>query len=105
MTADDWAAADQRSIMFFLNGQMIPTPDARGQQILDDSFLVLLNGAADQLKFTLPGEAYGRLWEIMVYTADPDRRGSAHQVRATERIVLGARSIQILLRMDDARER
>jgi glycogen operon protein len=91
--------------MFFLNGQMIPTPDARGRQIFDDSFLVLLNGAADQVKFTLPGESYGRQWELVVDTADPDRRGSAHRVRATERIVLAARSIQILLRMDDARER
>jgi glycogen operon protein len=105
MAAEDWAAADQRSIMFFLNGQMIPSPDARGLQILDDSFLVLLNGAADQVKFTLPGEPYGRLWELVVDTADPDRRGAAHQVRATERVVLAARSIQILRRMDDARER
>jgi isoamylase len=105
MTTDDWGAGDQRSIMVFLNGQAIPTPDARGQQILDDSFLVLINADAEQVKFTLPREAYGRRWQLVVDTADPHDRGSGPHVRAAERVVVTGRSIQVLRRMDDARDR
>jgi glycogen operon protein len=105
MTAEDWAADDQLSIMFFLNGQAIPTLDARGKPILDDSFLVLLNAAGEPMKFTLPGERYGRAWELVLDTADPDRRGTDHRVAATDRVQLVDRSIQILRRLDDARER
>ncbi len=105
MTDDDWASGDQQSIMFFLNGQAIPTPDARGQQILDDSFLVLLNAAAEQVKFTLPGEQYGRAWTLVVDTAEPAHRGAGQRVSAGGRVELVARSIQVLRRMDDARER
>ncbi|HEX6257051.1 MAG TPA: glycogen debranching protein GlgX [Euzebyales bacterium] len=105
MSAEDWDAGDQRSIMVFLNGRAIPTPDARGQQILDDSFLVLINADAEQVKFTLPREAYGRRWQLVVDTADPDDRRTGPHASAAERVVVTGRSIQVLRRMDDARDR
>ena len=105
MTTEDWASEERRSIMFFLNGQAIPTPDRRGQRIRDDSFLVLINGHAEPAKFVLPGERYGRTWELVVDTADPKRRGDEHRVEAEDRLQLTARSIIILRRLDDARER
>ncbi|MBW3606047.1 MAG: glycogen debranching enzyme, partial [Actinobacteria bacterium] len=105
MAEDDWASDDQQSIMFFLNGNEIPTPDARGLPIVDDSFVVLLNAAADPVKFTLPDERYGRLWQLVVDTADPTRWGVGHRAAAGDRVGLVAKSVQVLRRMDDARER
>jgi glycogen operon protein len=103
MTQEDWAA-DRRSLMFFLNGQAIPTPDARGQQIRDDSFLVLINGKDEGVKFTLPGERYGKEWQLVIDTAEPRRREGAVRSYASDRVDVVARSIQIHRRLDDARE-
>jgi glycogen operon protein len=104
MTDADWASDEQQSIMFFLNGRQIPTPNSRGQPIIDDSFLVLLNAAGEAVKFTLPDQRYGRLWQLVVDTADTTRRGVGHRASAGDAVGLIARSVQVLRRMDDARE-
>ncbi len=41
MTHDDWETGYARSLMAFLNGEAIPDPGPRGEQIVDDSFLLL----------------------------------------------------------------
>jgi isoamylase len=71
MTDDDWKAGFARSVAIFLNGKGIPERDALGEAIVDDSFLLLVNAYHQQITFTLPGEAYGRTWDIVVDTADP----------------------------------
>ena len=55
--------------MIFLNGSAIPEPDPRGQQILDDSFLVMFNAHDQPLTFTLPDEEYGAEWIPVIDTA------------------------------------
>jgi glycogen operon protein len=64
-------------MMVFLNGQSIPEPDTRGQQTLDDHFLVIFNGHHDVLPFVLPGEEYGERWVTELDT-------SAQEVEAKE---------------------
>ena len=51
----------QRSAIF-LNGKGIPERDDVGEQIVDDSFLLLFNAHHQQMMFTLPDEAYGQTW-------------------------------------------
>ena len=63
MSDDDWEAGFARSVMVFLNGKAIPTPDPRGEAIVDDSFLLLLNAHHEDLAFTLPAERFGERWE------------------------------------------
>ena len=77
----------------------------KGQPIRGDSFLVLINADAEQVKFTLPREAYGRRWQLVVDTADPDDRRTGPHASAAGRVVVTGRSIQVLRRMDDARDR
>jgi glycogen operon protein len=55
--------------MVFLNGQAIPEPDTRGQQTLDDHFLIIFNGHHGPLPFVLPDENYGKRWVTEVDTA------------------------------------
>ena len=43
MTDDDWDAGFAKSLAVFLNGDGIREPDARGERITDDSFLLLFN--------------------------------------------------------------
>jgi isoamylase len=82
MNPHDWAGGSVRTLAVFLNGHGIPERDALGEPITDDSFLILFNPLSESVTFTLPDKAYGRMWEILVDTADPllakasKRRGS-----------------------------
>jgi glycogen operon protein len=71
MSDDDWTTGYARTVAIFLNGQGIPDRDKLGQDILDDSFLLLCNAHHRAVSFTLPDAHYGRAWEIVVDTADP----------------------------------
>ena len=55
----------------FLNGDGIPDRDALGERVVDDSFLLLFNAHHQKATFTLPDEAYGAAWQVVVDTADP----------------------------------
>ena len=71
MSDEDWNVGFARSVAIFFNGKGIPEHDDVGEQIVDDSFLLLINAHHQQMTFTLPDEAYGRSWEIVIDTADP----------------------------------
>ena len=61
-------ASFARSLQVFLNGRGIATPDMRGVPVVDDSFLLLFNGHHDRLTFTLPPDAFGARWEVVLDT-------------------------------------
>jgi isoamylase len=70
MTDEDWNAGFAKSVMVFLNGNAITEPDARGERITDDSFLLLFNAAERDLDFTIPAACYGEHWTLELDTAD-----------------------------------
>jgi isoamylase len=97
MSDEDWRVGFARSVGIFLNGRGIPERDELGRPIVDDSFLLLINAHHQQITYTLPGEAFGRFWEIVVDTADPllaraRRRGSM----PGSRLRVPARSMLVL---------
>jgi glycogen operon protein len=69
MTDDDWETGYARSIGVFLNGDAIPTPDAYGGRILDDSFFVILNASETDMRWTVPGGAWSRSWTVELDTS------------------------------------
>ncbi|MFC4071558.1 glycogen debranching protein GlgX [Actinoplanes subglobosus] len=71
MTEADWNTRSGMTMTVFLNGHGIPERDALGEEIRDDSFLVLFNPLDEDVAFTLPGRDYGRTWEVAANTADP----------------------------------
>ena len=54
----------------FLNGREIPTRDGHGEQIVDDSFLLLFNAHFEPVTFTLPARRFGARWQVEVATCD-----------------------------------
>ncbi|CDO87468.1 glycogen debranching enzyme [Mycobacterium triplex] len=68
MTDEDWGASFAKSVAVFLNGHGIPGRDARGQRVLDDSFLLCFNAHYEALEFTLPPKEFGAAWNLVVYT-------------------------------------
>ncbi len=68
MSDDEWNNSMARSVMVFLNGDAIAEPDLRGEEIVDDSFLILFNGQPDPTSFTIPDSDYGEVWTAVLDT-------------------------------------
>ena len=69
MSADDWSRGYAKSLAVYLNGKAIPTLDAQGMPVIDDSFLVLFNAHDDAVRFVMPPELVDLEWEIVLYSA------------------------------------
>ena len=72
MSEQDWSVGFAKSLMMFLNGKAIPTRGPRGEEIVDDSFLVCFNAHHEALPFTLPAAVFGRRWQRVLDTSEPD---------------------------------
>ena len=70
MSEQDWTAGVAESLGVFLNGQAIPTPNERGERIIDDSFYVMFNAHHESLTFQLPGAEWGQRWTQVMDTND-----------------------------------
>jgi isoamylase len=94
MDDEAWSNGLAKSLMVFLNGSAIPEPDPRGQQIVDDSFLVMFNAHDDALTFTLPDEEYGPRWVPVIDTALHEI--DQNELQPTWEIKVQPRSIVVL---------
>ncbi len=68
MTDEDWRAGFAKSLGVFLNGSEIPTPNERGERVVDASFYVMFNGHHEALQFRLPPKAWGERWTQVMDT-------------------------------------
>ncbi|MBD8000379.1 MULTISPECIES: glycogen debranching protein GlgX [Oerskovia] len=101
MDTTDWNQGYARSVMVFLGGDDLPERDRRGEPIVDDSFLLLLNASDSPLDFTLPDAAYGASWRTLVRTESPgEPEPSVHAAR--DRITVASFATVLLVR--EARE-
>jgi isoamylase len=71
MDDDDWDSGFAKSLAVFLNGRAIRSPDARGEPVVDDSFLMLFNAHSENVNFTAPPEEFGESWLVEIDTALP----------------------------------
>ncbi len=96
MTDAEWSAEHAGRLGVVLNGEGIPEPDARGQRLVDDSFLLMVNPSGADETFTLPGPAYGAVWQGCLDTAEDEPRASL--VEAGGEVVVEAHSLRLLVR-------
>ena len=101
MTDADWQNGFAKSLGVFLNGQAIPTPDNRGEPIVDDSFYLLFNAHHEAMGFKLPTSTWGDRWVKVIDTHDPVPDLRDHQQhRAGEELPVQSHSIVVLRRVD-----
>ncbi|MGH7289938.1 MAG: glycogen debranching enzyme, partial [Myxococcota bacterium] len=95
MTPDDWNSGFQ-SVAVFLNGDAIPTPNARGERVVDDTFLLCFNAQSDPVEFVAAAEGdYAEEWTGVLDSAVPT--GSTDLVvKSGETFTLQGRSVLIL---------
>ncbi|MEE3064330.1 MAG: glycogen debranching protein GlgX [Actinomycetota bacterium] len=95
MTDEDWGAGFSKSVAVFLNGHGIPDRDARGQRVLDDSFLLCFNAHYEPIEFTLPPKEFGASWQLVVFTG-PEEETPADEVPGGGTLVVDAHSAVVL---------
>ncbi|MFD8912496.1 glycogen debranching protein GlgX [Streptomyces sp. NPDC059575] len=98
MAGQDWQRDDAYSVGVFLNGDAIAERDAYGRRVVDDSFLILLNGYWEPVDFRLPGVSYGERWTTLIDTADPDGVPDERERKAGSGLRVEARSLILLSR-------
>lgn len=95
MTHEDWGESFHKCVAVFLNGDAITAPNARGERVVDDSFLLCFNAGDEPVEFVMPPDDYAREWTAELDTNHP--AGHAEQVvTAGEKAALPSRSLLVL---------
>ena len=104
MTQRDWGAGDGHVVGLFLNGHEFPYRGRRGEQIIDDSFLLLINAHSRGRDVHAAGAALGvRQWALELSHRRPGGRGGlGTYARARRGSRRSARSVTVLKRTDPA---
>jgi glycogen operon protein len=98
MTQRDWGRGEAKTIGVFLNGEEIPWHSPHGEEIHDNSFMLLFNGHYEPITFSLPTRRFGLRWTVVLSTADGSFGDGGRTVAPREPIEVEARSIVVLRR-------
>ncbi|MFD0368919.1 glycogen debranching protein GlgX [Streptomyces sp. NPDC127114] len=104
MTEADWYAP-AATLGLYLSGRDIPGRDARGEQVVDDSFLAILHADHRPVEYRLPGPPWAEAYERVVDTAVEEQSaapGTVHRGGGT--VTVAGRSV-LLLRVVDGQSR
>jgi isoamylase len=86
-----------RPLTVFLNGQGITEPGLRGENIVGDSFLLLLNPGHEDAVIRLPGGLYGEEWQPILDSGDASvTEADSKPMPAGHEFMLMARSVAVL---------
>jgi pullulanase/glycogen debranching enzyme len=107
MSQADWADGSALALGVYLDGSDAPDTGPDGQPLLDDDFLVLVNGWWEPLEFTIGDCRPGLAWRAEIDTFGPAAVAAAPGLvrRAGDRVTVGPRSVLVLRgpRMDEGR--
>ncbi len=97
MTHEDWGESIHKCVAVFLNGEAITAPNARGEQVVDDSFLLCFNAGEEPVEFVMPNDDYAREWTVELDTNDPVgvKDDADHVMNAGEQLVVPSRSVLV----------
>ncbi len=93
---DEWDAGFVKTLTVFLNGEEIATPSHKGEQVLDDSFLLMFNAHYDTLEFSLPKDVRDRRWRLLLDTKSEGFAKRSKTFRKDDQIPVAARSLVVL---------
>jgi glycogen operon protein len=99
MTGENWGQGFAKCIGVFLNGEAIPSPNARGERILDDSFYLIFNGHSELVPFTLPDSGWGSNWVVVFATNELKFPENGRELAGGEAIEIEGRSFVLLRRL------
>jgi glycogen operon protein len=99
MTTENWADPDARALAIHLEGGDDPDLAEDGTPLVDDDFLVLVNGWWEKLDFRIPD--VGGSWRVELDTYDLAPAAGPEVVGAGDDRTLGPQSVVVLRREGD----
>ena len=102
MVASDWQNPHRAALALLLAGDALDWRDAAGESVVDDTFLVLLNGSHDDIRFSLPGAEWGSRWALRIDTAQ-ETMSSGDAFDAGARVPVIAHSVMVYKRVSPGR--
>ncbi len=96
MGEDDWNNPYVRCVGLRLAGDAIDEVDERGNRIVDDTLLILLNAHHEPVRFVLPAHRPRLRWELGLDTREATGKAPHRLIRGGEPYELEARSIALL---------
>jgi glycogen operon protein len=103
MTPAEWNDPNARALAIHLDGADDPDFAADGSPLIDDDFLVLVNGWWEPLDFTIPATRRQEGWHRELDTFEPapaampgEVGGGPAQLGAGDRVTVGPRSVLLL---------
>jgi isoamylase len=98
-----WQTGFVRTLGMLLSGTAIEEVNERGEPIIGDTVLVMLNGQTEKVSFTFPGVDGNQLWHRVVDTFDPLSPDRVYKPGV--RYALQGRSVAVFRIMAPLRER
>jgi isoamylase len=95
MTRRDWDNTESRAIGVFLNGEELRSETKDGDEVRDDSFLLLFNAHFEDITFRLPARRFGAHWEVALTTG----RFEGERLTPGADVLVETRSIAVLRRV------
>jgi glycogen operon protein len=97
LSEQDWFNTRLRTIGMYLDGRGLRHRDARGQLIIDESYLLVLHAGDDGVDFLMPGLPWASEYEVVIDTAQPSGiPKTVTTVKAGKPLTLGPRSCLVL---------
>ena len=98
MDEADWAQGHLRAIGLVLAGDAIEEKDTRGNAIVDDTFLLLLNAHHEAIQFVMPQHDENTVWHLILDTEIRQPRYLNPSFKGGEQYEIHARSLVIFRR-------
>ncbi|MCI0453757.1 MAG: glycogen debranching protein GlgX [Candidatus Dadabacteria bacterium] len=95
MTDEDWNNPETRCFGSRLAGDALDELDKRGNRIVDDTMLILLNAHYESVPFVLPAQEFNTQWEPVLDTREATGKREYRLVGGGEIYELEARSLAL----------
>ncbi|MEO1792217.1 MAG: glycogen debranching protein GlgX [Cyanobacteria bacterium J06629_19] len=101
---DEWTAGYVKTLTVFLNGEEIATLNKQGEQVMDDSFLLMFNAHYETLEFTLPKRFLNsentdwseRRWRLLIDTKSEGFVKRTKNYKKKDKVTVAPRSLVVL---------
>jgi len=97
-----WHTDWNRAVGVLLNGQTLEVTDEKGQPVIDNSFLLIVNAAQDGVEFTLPPCISGAGWRQIISTENVDDPFAEKEPDG--KVIVGGRSLLLFMDKDPVRK-
>jgi isoamylase len=98
MTDAEWGEGWVRVVGLCLGSDALPEVDEQGNQVTDDTFLILFNGYHEPVPFVLPARLSAERWQLLLDTSKDAVAKRMRSLQAGQKYKLKERSLVLLRR-------